>query len=266
MDEREMSGSVVKSGRRKSFTVLYKSAIEDKRLPLDARGLLAIMVGLPEGWEYSVKGLAAYVGVGKDTIRRLLTKLEEVGYLVREQTHDENGRFAGNVYVLLDEAPPESDDTDSEKTPLSGNTDNGENRQRENPSPDFPTQINNKLTKEEKKQTPIVPLDVLERSATYCDGDRELLDALLGFLENRAKVDRKKAVKTLRALNGILRNLTDYSDGRREVKLALLEKATLSNWLTVYPLKQDELAAVQTKPQPTQQRAHEVTEYGVMLD
>ena len=99
-----MSESVIKSGRKQSFTVLYKSAIEDKRLPLDARGLLAIMVGLPDGWQYSVKGLAAYVGVSKDTIRRLLEKLEDVGYLTREQTHDESGRFAGNVYVLQDEA------------------------------------------------------------------------------------------------------------------------------------------------------------------
>ena len=44
-----MSESVIKSGRKQSFTVLYKSAIEDKRLPLDARGLLAIMVGLFQG-------------------------------------------------------------------------------------------------------------------------------------------------------------------------------------------------------------------------
>lgn len=36
-----MSEGIIKSGRKQSFTVLYKSAIEDKRLPLDARGLLA---------------------------------------------------------------------------------------------------------------------------------------------------------------------------------------------------------------------------------
>lgn len=38
-----MSEGIIKSGRKQSFTVLYKSAIEDKRLPLDARGLLAII-------------------------------------------------------------------------------------------------------------------------------------------------------------------------------------------------------------------------------
>ena len=57
-----MSESRIKSGRKQRFTVLYKSAIEDKRLPLDARGLLAIMVGLPDGWQYSVKGLRGLCG------------------------------------------------------------------------------------------------------------------------------------------------------------------------------------------------------------
>ena len=204
-----MSEGIIKSGRKQSFTVLYKSAIEDKRLPLDARGLLAIMVGLPEGWQYSVKGLAAYVGVSKDTIRRLLGKLEDVGYLVREQTHDANGHFSGNVYVLLDEAPPLSGNTDDGKSPLSEKPDDGENRQREKPSSGFPTQINTKRTKEEKKQPPIAPAEV------------EKL--------------------------GILRKLDELSCGRRELKLALLDKAISMNWLTVYELKPDEMPAVRTE-------------------
>lgn len=41
-----MSEGIIKSGRKQSFTVLYKSAIEDKRLPLDARGLLAIILAM----------------------------------------------------------------------------------------------------------------------------------------------------------------------------------------------------------------------------
>ena len=232
----ETGESRIRSGRRKHFTVLYKSAIEDKRLPLDARGLLAIMVGLPDGWQYSVKGLAAYVGVSKDTIRRLLGKLEKVGYLVREQSHDENGHFSGNVYVLLDEAPP-----------LSENTDNGETRQREKPSSGFPTQINTKRTKEEKKQTPIAPAEVDKLVEEYCGEDDELREAILGLLENRAKLNRQKTVKTERAMSGILRKLDELSGGRRELKLALLDKAISMNWLTVYELKPDEMPAVRTE-------------------
>lgn len=235
-----MSEGIIKSGRKQSFTVLYKSAIEDKRLPLDARGLLAIMVGLPEGWQYSVKGLAAYVGVSKDTIRRLLGKLEEVGYLTREQTHDENGHFAGNVYVLQDEAPP-----------LSGNTDNGETRQREKPSSGFPTQINNKLIKEEKKQTPIAPAEVEKCVTEYCGDDEELRGAIMGLLKNRIKINRKKAVVTDDAMKLILNRLDKLSDGRREVKLAMLRNAIERNWLTVFELKPDEMPPAKNESNET---------------
>ena len=231
-----MSESRIKSGRKQRFTVLYKSAIEDKRLPLDARGLLAIMVGLPDGWNYSVKGLAAYVGVSKDTIRRLLEKLEKVGYLTREQTHDENGHFAGNVYVLQDEAPP-----------LSENTDNGEARQREKPSSGFPTQINTKRTKDRKNQTPITPAEVEKLVEEYCGDDDELREAIMGLLENRIKVNRKKAVVTDAAMKLILRKLDRLSDGRREVKLAMLRKAITYNWLTVFELKPDEMPPVENE-------------------
>ena len=239
--------SRIKSGRRKHFTVLYKSAIEDKRLPLDARGLLAIMVGLPEGWQYSVKGLAAYVGVSKDTIRRLLGKLEKVGYLVREQSHDENGHFSGNVYVLLDEAPPLSGNTDNGEVPLSGKPDDGETRHRENPSSGFPTQINTKRTKDKKNQTPIAPAEVEMLVEEYCGEDDELREAIMGLLENRAKLNRQKTVKTERAMSGILRKLDELSGGSRELKLALLDKAISMNWLTVYELKPDEMPVVRTE-------------------
>lgn len=129
----------------------------------------------------------------------------------------------------------------------SGNTDNGETRQREKPSSGFPTQINNKLIKEEKKQTPIAPAEVEKRVAEYCGGDEELREAIMGLLENRTKLNRQKTVKTERAMNGILRKLDELSGGRREMKLALLDKATTSNWLTVYELKPDEIPTVRTE-------------------
>lgn len=69
----------------------------------------------------------------------------------------------------------------------------------------------------------------------------------MGLLENRAKLNRQKTVKTERAMNGILRKLDELSGGRRELKLALLEKAISMNWLTVYELKPDEIPTVRTE-------------------
>lgn len=132
----------VRSGRRESFTVLYNSMITDKRLSLKAKGLFAVMMSRPDGWEFSVSGLAKFTGVGKDSIRNILAELERVGYLIREQAHKDNGTFGGNLYILQDMAPPLSGKPDNGEIPLSGNTDDGVIRQRENPSTGFPTQRN----------------------------------------------------------------------------------------------------------------------------
>lgn len=140
-----MSESTFKSGRKKGFVVLYRDAAQDDRLSLEARGLFALMVSLPENWEYTVSGLAVKAGCGRDKVRRLLKELQEVGYLIREQGHDQGGKFAANVYVLQDEAP------------LSGNPVNGETRQRETPSAGFSTQNNKDLKEQETKKTPYSP-------------------------------------------------------------------------------------------------------------
>ena len=87
--------------------------------------------------------------------------------------------------------------------------------------------------------------------AQYCAGDTALRDALTGLLLNRAKL--KKPVVTLRALNGILRKLDDLAGDNRSAKIALLDKAVVNGWLTVYPLKQDELPLYGTAAQGHQE-------------
>ena len=73
------------------------------------------------------------------------------------------------------------------------------------------------------------------------------VEQLMGLLENRTKLNRQKTVKTERAMNGILRRLDTLSGGRRELKLALLDKAITYNWLTVFELKPDEMPPVENE-------------------
>lgn len=142
-----MAEHEIRSGRGDGFTVLYNSMVKDDRLPLEAKGLFAYIMSRPPDWKFTVSGLAVSTKTGKDKIRRILAQLEQVGYLLREQGHKENGTFGGNVYVLQDFAPP-----------LSENTDNGETRQREKPLTAFPTQPNKDYNPVKiKYNPPIVP-------------------------------------------------------------------------------------------------------------
>ena len=65
----------------------------------------------------------------------------------------------------------------------------------------------------------------------------EYRDAFYGFLANRAAI--KKPVKTVRAISRIINRLRVVNC--REVEIAMLDKATVNNWLDVYPLKPDEM-------------------------
>ena len=230
-----MAESCVKFHRKKAFATLYREVAQDDRLSLEARGLLILMASLPEDWEYSVAGLAKKAGCGKDKLRRILGELERVGYLAREQSHDKGGKFAGNVYIIQDDAPP-----------LSGKPDNGENRQRFFPSSGNPTEQYIDLTVEDRKDPPKPPKggrrsskyelaeDAKPILRAYVGEDRELHQALGALIEVRVA---KRAVNSARAVKMLLGELDRLSGGRREDKLLLLRQSVTNSWKSVFPLR-----------------------------
>lgn len=109
-----MAESIITVKRRQGFTVLPNSTLRDNRLSLKTRAILAIMVSMPEDWDYTVSGLAVVCGAGKDTVRSALRELETHGYLKRTQRHSETGHFSRNEYIVTDTPADEAD------APLSG--------------------------------------------------------------------------------------------------------------------------------------------------
>ena len=100
-----MAESVIR-GRKKGFTMIYNSVLKDPRLSLKTIGVFAIMQSFPDDWEYSISGLANRCRCGRDTMRKCLKELEDAGYLLKEQSHKADGKFACNTYTLQDEAQP----------------------------------------------------------------------------------------------------------------------------------------------------------------
>jgi len=149
-------------GKRQGFTVLYNSVLRDGRLNLKTKGLFAIMQSFPEDWEYSVSGLAARVGIGRDGIRGCLRQLEDAGYLLREQPHGERGRFSRTTYVLQDQAPP-----GSLKNPPVTEKPSTVKPSPDNPLTENPTQVNKQVSKETLSKAPIPPVGVDMQSELF---------------------------------------------------------------------------------------------------
>ena len=233
-----MAESVFKGGRRRGFTTVYRDVAQDRRLSLKARGLFLLLQSLPDDWQYTISGLATMAGTGKDQIRSGLSELLDIGYLVKEQSHDAGGKFAGNIFVLQEEAPFSENPTtvEGQNAPLSGNP-IPEKPTTGKPSTENPTLIDKESKRKINKtpKAPKTPVYIWDCVASFVGDDPEYQAAFAGLLENREAM--KEPVLTTRSINTIINKLRKVS---REEGIAMLDKAVERNWLTVYPLKDDE--------------------------
>ena len=232
--------------QRSYWGVIPGEVMHDKELPHAGKLLYLVLSSMAHKNGYcwpSNETLAAELNLSKRRVRELLAMLQERGYIrvhVRrtEETSEVERRFIYcGMFPDRETAPPSGEDLPD--PPAEDCLPSGEK------SPDPPaksrTAIKCKKNKEENIP-PIVPREILRLCEGYAGEDAQLLDAILGLLENRAAAN-KSPVKTTRAMNGILNKLDKLSGGDRGMKLALLDTATVSNWLTVFPLKPDELPA-----------------------
>ena len=110
-----------RSQRSGGYTVLPNGILRDTNLSLKTKGLFAIILSLPEGWDYSVAGLATVAGCGRDAIRGALKEMETAGYLTGCAPRRRAASFTGVVYTIRDVAAPLSENpTMDENAPLSG--------------------------------------------------------------------------------------------------------------------------------------------------
>lgn len=82
--------------KNSNYTVMSNYHLKDKRLTLKAKGLLSLMLSLPDDWDYSIKGLVSICQEKETAIETALKELKENGYLkVEKITPDktESGRI-----------------------------------------------------------------------------------------------------------------------------------------------------------------------------
>ena len=103
--------AVFRVKRTKDYTIMCNHHLKDTGLSLKAKGLLSIMLSLPDSWNYTTRGLAAICKEGVDTIGSTIRELEKAGYVVRRQLRDNRGRITDTEYVIYEQ--PNDPDTPS---------------------------------------------------------------------------------------------------------------------------------------------------------
>ena len=216
--------TVFRVHKNENYTVLSNYHFKEKEMSLKAKGLLSLMLSLPDTWDYSAAGLVKLSKDGKDSVNGALKELETFGYLKREQAFNTNGTFAGYNYEIY-ESPITQTGKPSTVKPLA-----------EKPSTEKPQQLSNKelnkkisntkiLKKEEERKT--------EKERTTYDAiingkifDDKVKKALYEFIKMRAMI---KKPLTNYALELTIDKLLKLSlDPITQIEI--LENAVFNNW------------------------------------
>jgi hypothetical protein len=89
--------------KNQDYTILSNVFLKDKELSIKAKGFLAVVMGLPENWDFSINGICAILKEGKTAIYNVIDELKTQNYCNVKVCRDEKGRIIGNDYTFYEE-------------------------------------------------------------------------------------------------------------------------------------------------------------------
>ena len=148
--------AVFRVEKTKDFTIMCNHHLRNTELSLKAKGLLSLMLSLPEDWDYTTKGLAHICKDGVDSITTALKELERHGYLTRQRLRYGNGQL-GDIEYTIHEKPVNAEKQEyspKRENPRQVNPGQAKPEQGE-PGQGNPAQLNTNPLKTKKSKTDI---------------------------------------------------------------------------------------------------------------
>ena len=146
--------AVFRIERTRDYTVMSNHHLRNHELSLKAKGLLSMMLSLPDDWNYTTRGLAKICKEGVDAIGNALRELETAGYIVRHQLRDRQGRISDTEYVIYEQPQPRQPETPGPDTaePDTASPDT-ENPYMDKPDTEKPAELNIEKSNTQKQNT-----------------------------------------------------------------------------------------------------------------
>jgi hypothetical protein len=200
---------------------------KEKKMSLKAKGLLSLMLSLPDTWNYSVSGLVKLSKDGKDSVMSALGELETFGYLKRVRTTNSKGQFSGIEYNIFE--TPQTDIPITEKQ----NEDKPilDNANSEKPPQLNTNSLNTNVNKELKElNTKGQDIDIFEDILKEVK-DLELRNLYVDFIEMRRNIKKPMTKRSLKMLISRCERITNFNI--REQK-TILEASIINHWSNVF--------------------------------
>jgi len=157
--------AVFRVQKTQNYTIMSNHHLRNKALSLKSKGLLSLMLSLPEDWDYTTRGLASICKEGVDSVCATVRELEAAGYIIRRRVRDKNGQMRGMEYTVLEEPQP------PQPEPGQAAPDCTQPKQakpkREKPVQDNPAQLNTKRQKKEITKNVSNPIRTADEREQY---------------------------------------------------------------------------------------------------
>ena len=89
--------------KEKDFVQIPNSILTSPDISLKAKGILALMLSLPDNWKFSIEGIASKCKESKECIGSAIKELETAGYVKRTMKHGDDGKITGMEYEIFEE-------------------------------------------------------------------------------------------------------------------------------------------------------------------
>lgn len=227
--------------KTKNYTVMSNEHLKDKRLSLKAKGLLSVMLSLPDTWDYSISGLVAICKESETAVKSTLRELKSCGYLVvtkKMPNETESGRIE-YVYDIFEKAQTEKQLVEKQGVENLGVESLGVENVRQLNTKEANTDKSNTdkaNTNNKKKEGKRAGYD--EIIASYTE-NVELRSALIEFVKMRKMMKKPLTNKALSLLLTSKKGLDGLASTDAE-KIDIVQQSIMRGWMGFFPLKDRE--------------------------
>lgn len=104
------TATIFKVDKTNNYTVMSNQHFHVLNMSLRAKGLLSLILSLPDTWDYSIAGLASLCKESTPTVRAALKELENLGYLYIEKelpNKANHGRYTYKYHIYENSKTPD---------------------------------------------------------------------------------------------------------------------------------------------------------------
>lgn len=200
--------AIFRTHKNQNYTVMSNYHLKEKNMSLKAKGLLSVVLSLPDDWDYSLAGLVAICKENETAVKSALKELKDFGYIRIDKlmpNETESGRieYVYNVFEQpQDISKQEHKKQGLENQPLENQP--IENQVQLNTKKQNTKELNTKKIKNKKNSKKDAKIEYITRKCLEYDLAENVIELVCtffsGLIDNGRLVTNEKINATLSVL------------------------------------------------------------------